>query len=57
MAYPSALIVSCGYPSFLARESHAISMAVDEVLFGIRRWMISQYGSTIVLCEKPTSFA
>jgi transposase len=26
----------------LAHESHAISMAVDEVLFGIRRWMILQ---------------
>ena len=41
----------------LAHESHAISMAVDEVLFGMRRWMILQFGSTIVLCEKPTSFA
>ena len=26
----------------LAHESHAISMAMDEVLFGIRRWMILQ---------------
>ena len=30
----------------LAHESHAISMAVDEVLFGIRGWMISQFVST-----------
>ena len=41
----------------LAHESHAISMAVDEVLFGIRRWRITQFGSTMVLCERPTSFA
>ena len=50
-----------GIPAYLlwalAHESHAISMAVDEVLFGIRRWMIFQLSSTIVLCEKLTSFA